>query len=505
MFAFLLACAAAPPTPVQARSSSTACTLTADGYELYPDADGDGYPHVVGGSCFHGPVELADGYMAVAFTGCWSEDSWGDCEDCDDEDASVFPGAEDPPYDGVDGDCHGSSDFDADGDGIDAVAYGGQDCDDADYLVEPAADEWCGDEVDNNCDGAVDVEPCGTAALLSAALRVAGEPGSGFGRSVTVADIDGDGRGEMVVGGDTALLLVDGTGAQLAAVPWGRADISHPEASATQDLDGDGRDDVIVNVYGDTLTTAVLFGNRPDVVELFDWHGTAVGDLTGDGRGDVEVGNEIYAGPLQDASPAATVWESTAGRSAGGHGVGDVTGDGLDDLVAQGFSRWLVEGPLSGTVYAVDTGVRLESDIATATIGSDVDGDGVRDLVVLRDSRLVYVQRGGPISTWTGEHTGEVEIESWQYAGVAVGSMGDVDDDGREELYIQAKGAFVLADEPTGTAVLEDVGVWWRTSASGWEATAAAGDLDGDGRGDLVLGTADADAVFLVTDVAAWF
>ena len=51
--------------------------------------------------------------------------------DCDDSDPDTFPGAPDTWYDGVDADCSGS-DFDQDGDGVDAEAGGGADCDDLD-------------------------------------------------------------------------------------------------------------------------------------------------------------------------------------------------------------------------------------------------------------------------------------------------------------------------------------------------------------------------------------
>jgi hypothetical protein len=76
-------------------------------------------------------------------------------EDCDDEDASVHPGAEDAPYDGLDADCAEDSDFDADQDGFDAVDHDGNDCNDADPDVNPRADEVC-DGIDNDCDGRVD-------------------------------------------------------------------------------------------------------------------------------------------------------------------------------------------------------------------------------------------------------------------------------------------------------------------------------------------------------------
>jgi hypothetical protein len=74
--------------------------------------------------------------------------------DCDDTDPDVFPDAEDAPYDGVDADCAGNSDYDVDGDGYDAGRDGG-DCNDADPDIGPDADETC-NGLDDDCDGHVD-------------------------------------------------------------------------------------------------------------------------------------------------------------------------------------------------------------------------------------------------------------------------------------------------------------------------------------------------------------
>ena len=68
--------------------------------------------------------------------------------DCDDNDASVYPGAEEIWYDGVDQDCDGNDD-DKDGDGVGLD----EDCNDEDDTIEPDAAEYLGDGVDQDCSG----------------------------------------------------------------------------------------------------------------------------------------------------------------------------------------------------------------------------------------------------------------------------------------------------------------------------------------------------------------
>lgn len=116
--------------------------------ETGPDGDGDGIGPEASGVC--GPSEF----------------------DCNGEDATIHPGADDAEGDGIDQNCDGvdgtrclGSGTDADGDGFvspendTCIRNDSVDCDDADPASKPYADDAEGDGIDQNCDGADGLAP----------------------------------------------------------------------------------------------------------------------------------------------------------------------------------------------------------------------------------------------------------------------------------------------------------------------------------------------------------
>ncbi|MFH1467103.1 MAG: MopE-related protein [Pseudomonadota bacterium] len=109
-----------------------------DATTWYADVDMDGY-----------------GDAASSVTTCAAGSGYvADNTDCDDTDATIYPGATEVLDDGIDQDCDGvdstSAPVDADADGFDDTV----DCDDADATIYPGAAETCGDGIDQDCDGA---------------------------------------------------------------------------------------------------------------------------------------------------------------------------------------------------------------------------------------------------------------------------------------------------------------------------------------------------------------
>lgn len=93
-------------------------------------------------------------------------DGWSPDEgDCDDANAQIYPEQVEIWYDGVDSNCDGANDYDADADGS-VGGPNGVDCDDADPAVFPGAAERCND-TDEDCDGMVDEDPVDAGVLYA--------------------------------------------------------------------------------------------------------------------------------------------------------------------------------------------------------------------------------------------------------------------------------------------------------------------------------------------------
>ncbi len=417
-------------------------------------------------------------------------------EDCNDGDAAINPDAAEV-CDGVDNDCAdgidvGATDATAYYADADADTYGagaatlscepvagqvesGDDCDDSDAAIHPGATEVC-DELDTDEDCDTDADDADDSVDTSTATLT------------LYADTDADAYGD-----DGASVSACDPMSGYVAVAGDCDDASaavHPGASEVcgdtvdDDCDGDAPGCAWLGTLDPADADAELGGTYEGVGIGVD--STPAGDMNGDGYDDLAVATYtsdgvayLFLGPISGSpAPHATFHGSKHGDSVGHdvQGIGDQNGDGFDDLLLSAAPfpdynyqgrAYVMLGPVTGDyVPEDDANATFQGDMFSEMMGwapsaGDVNGDSVVDLMI-----------GGPN---TNDYTGG----SYIYFGpVSEGSYG-----------------FANADLSfSGNAKLDFTG----------GSNSANGDVDGDGRADMLIG-AEMASFSGEQDGMAWF
>jgi hypothetical protein len=297
------------------------------------------------------------------------------------------------------------------------------------------------------------------------------------------------------------------------------------------------------NLQAQTTPPADITITGESADDDFGWQVAPAGDVNGDGIQDVIIGapsNDavadfagrayLFYGPFTgniDAADADAIISAEAFGDNLGFSVasaGDVNNDGFDDLIIGARSNdtrgiqsgrvYLFYGPVSGSLAAIDadaiiSGADFEEVGRAVAPAGDLNGDGFDDILLGTDAAGASFQGkvflfNGPLS---GERTaasadaiitGSFSNESF---GASVASAGDVNGDGVNDVIVGAP-RFPLNGADTGRAYVffgpiagsmiatdADAILFGEAINDGFgRSVASAGDVNGDGADDVIVG-----------------
>lgn len=351
--------------------------------------------------------------------------------------------------------------------------------------------------------------------------------------SCAIADFNGDGKLDIAVSysriagapphpGTVAIYLQDPAHAGSFFSPVNYSVGNDPVALVAADLNGDGKPDLVaVNTIlsakgtGSSSVSVLLqdpahpgqFLSAMNYPTGFAPVGVAVGDLNGDGRPDLAVADTTGVSILLQSStavgqylPLTTI--AVAGGGTSGIAIVDLNADGKADIVATSSDLMVfMQDPASAGRFLAPAHYAVGAQPYAVAV-QDLNSDGRPDIAVanlgsadgtVAASLSVLLQNPASLGNFLPATSYATGIRSWTI------TAADLNGDGKPDLVVGNMGSFtgssvsVFLQKPDAAGTFQTATNYNDSGTVSW---VAAGDMDGDGRQDLVMASSGVEIRF---------